>query len=309
MRLLIYKSRVEPSQLTVLKNLKSRMILTKNDQQKLYTLSKGYEGELKFDAYLLNLKCDCLVLNDLLLSINNQIFQIDTLLILNDQIFLFEIKNYSGDFYYDSNRFFQKDGTEISNPLIQLQRTESLLRQLLLKNNFKISIYSSVVFINSEFSLYQAPLDIPFILPNQLNRFSKSLNTKESKLNERHKKIAEMLNNLHVKEHPSEQFPTYSYHDLQKGIKCVSCESITFSTTDYTHDMEVVCLTCENKEKLESAIMRTVREFQVLFPTEKITTSKIYEWCNIKISKKTIRRILLRNFNKQGTNRWVYYTL
>lgn len=308
MKLLIYKSRVEPSQLIFLKSLKSRIVLSKNDQQNFYTLSKGYEGELRFDAFLQQLKCDCLALNDLLLSINHQTFQIDTLLILNDQILLFEVKNYIGDYYYESDCFFQKDGTEITNPLIQLQRTESLLRQLLLKNNLKITIHSSIVFINPEFTLYQAPLDVPIILPNQLNRFFKSLNSVQSQLNTKHNKIAEKLHSLHINEHPLKQYPNYSFNDLQKGLKCMSCETIKSRTTNYKRGMEVICLTCEKKEKLEIAIIRTIREFQILFPNEKITTSKIYEWCNLEISPKTIQRILNKHFTKTGTNRWIYYT-
>ncbi|MFC7685594.1 nuclease-related domain-containing protein [Ureibacillus sp. GCM10028918] len=305
MTLLIYKSRQEPSLLTVLKNLKSRFTLSKNDEQNYYNLKKGYEGELQFDVLLQAITCDCLVLNDLLLKVNNQTFQIDSLIILKNRIHLLEIKNYSGDFYFDSNRFFQKDRFEISNPLIQLQRTESLLRQLLTKYNFSIPVQSSVIFINPEFTLYQAPLNMPFIFPTQLNQFIKNLNLEQLELNEQHKNLAEKLKSLHISKHPLQPFPTYNYYHIQKGIKCLACESLSVRTTN--HGLEVVCEHCGKKEVLESAILRTIREFQFLFPEEKITTTKMYEWLNIEISQKTIGRILKKNFKKIGTNRWIYY--
>lgn len=53
--------------------------MSKQDQYNLYTLNKGFEGELQFDALLEKLTCDCLILNDLILSLNNQTFQIDSL--------------------------------------------------------------------------------------------------------------------------------------------------------------------------------------------------------------------------------------
>ena len=56
------------------------------------------------------------------------------------------------DFNYENERILLlKDRSEITNPLLQLSRTESLLRQLLIKLNYTIPIESSVVFINPEF--------------------------------------------------------------------------------------------------------------------------------------------------------------
>ncbi|MDN4492338.1 nuclease-related domain-containing protein [Ureibacillus aquaedulcis] len=282
------------------------MALSKTDQQNYYNLSKGYEGEQLFDALLHNLECDCLVLNDLLLLVNNQTFQVDTLLIMNNRIHLFEIKNYTGDFYFESNQFFRKDRFEISNPLTQLQRTESLLRQWLIKFNYSIPIQASVIFINPGFTLYNAPLDKPFILPTQLNLLIKKLNSQQSILNKRYKNLAEKLVNQHISEHPLQQMPSYEYHQLQKGLKCGICESFSTSTTRYSGN--VTCLNCGNIEKIETAVLRTLQEFRILFPLEKITTNKSYEWCNIAPSKKTMQRILGKHFKKIGTKRWSYYS-
>lgn len=303
---LIYKKRQEPSQLVLLRILKSRMTLSKLDQQNYYNLSKGYEGEQLFDALLQDLLCDCLVLNDLLLKMNNQTFQIDTLLIVNNQIHLYEIKNYKGDFYFDSDRFFQKDGTEIYNPLTQLQRTESLLRQWLVQHHFPISIQSFVIFINPGFTLYKAPLDKPFILPTQLDQLMKNLNSEQSLLNKRNQKLAEKLVAQHMPEHPHQLLPTYKYPDLKKGVKCLICESFSISSTKYGGI--VTCSSCGNKEKVETAVLRTLAEFKILFPLEKITTCKVYEWCHIATSKKTIQRILEKHFSKLGSKRWSYYS-
>jgi len=282
------------------------MTLEKNDRQYYYNLSKGYEGELLFDTYLEKVTCDCLILNDLLLSQNNQTFQIDSLLILPNSIHIFEIKNYEGEYYFESNRFFKKDHKEISNPLIQLQRTETLLRQWLTKYNFSIPIQSSVVFINPGFTLYQAPLDKPLILPTQLNQFIKSLNPEQFKLNIQNKNLADKLIDLHILEYPVQVLPTYHYHDLQKGVKCNTCSSFSISSTRYRSD--IICSKCHSNEKVESAVIRTIEEFQLLFPEEKITANKMYEWCSLEISQRTLRRILNKYLTKAGANRWIYYS-
>ena len=53
---------------------------------------------------------------------------------------MFEVKNYEGDYYYESDRLYMKPKSEINNPLIQLKRTESLLRQLFQSLRFNLPL-------------------------------------------------------------------------------------------------------------------------------------------------------------------------
>ncbi|MET3697195.1 nuclease-like protein [Bacillus oleivorans] len=177
-----YKARTESNEIQILRVLNSRMSLTENERQHYFNLKKGYEGEVMFDFLTEKLQCDCLILNDLLLQQNNTTFQIDSLIITSETIYVFEVKNFEGDYYYESDRLYRNPNSEITNPLTQLTRSESLLRQLLKSLGFNITIKASVVFINPEFTLYQAPLNKPFIFPTQINRFLNKLNLIPSKL-------------------------------------------------------------------------------------------------------------------------------
>jgi len=300
---LLYKSRSKPSELIILEALQHRMQLSKADQQNLYNLTKGYEGELLFDSLLEKLECDNFLLNDLLLKTNNQTFQIDSLLITRDLIYVFEIKNFIGDFHYISDQILKKDNSEITNPLFQLFRTEALLRQLLQKLNFSTPIQSSVVFVNPEFVLYQAPSDKPFIFPNQLNRFIQKLNTNRAELLALHKRLAENFMSLHISENPYRHLPSYNYQQLRKGILCTACHSFSIEV----NGRRCICTLCGNVEHIDSAIMRTINEYKLLFPNERITTNKIFDWCKIITSKKRIQRILKNNFKLVDVHRWVYY--
>ena len=98
---LIVKSRKESEELQMLKALANRMDLSEKDRLHFYSINKGFEGEVLFDRYLENLRSDCLILNDLLFKINHKTFQIDSLMIMSDSIFVFEVKNFEGDYYYD----------------------------------------------------------------------------------------------------------------------------------------------------------------------------------------------------------------
>ncbi|WP_342728897.1 MULTISPECIES: nuclease-related domain-containing protein [Virgibacillus] len=139
-----------------------------------------------FDSLTEKLQCECLILNDLLLIVNNTTFQIDSLIILAGKIYFFEVKNYEGDYYYEYDKLFKKPNLEVINPYLQLSRSESLLRQLLLSLGFKLQIDASIVFINPKFTLYQAPLDKPIIFPTQVKQYMENLNIIPSKLTESH---------------------------------------------------------------------------------------------------------------------------
>ena len=144
-------------------------------QKYYFNLEKGFAGEVQFDLLTEELQCDCLILNDLLLEVNKTKFQIDTAIIFQETIYLSEVKNYEGDFYYESDIFYTFSGKEKKDPLDQLNRGKSLFRQLLQSLGYHLTIDGSVVFVNPEFFLYQAPKNLPFIFPTQLNRFMKKL--------------------------------------------------------------------------------------------------------------------------------------
>ena len=302
---MLIKSRRKNAELLILKSLNLRMNLSEKDKQHFFNLRKGYEGEVLFDSLIEKLSSECFILNDLLLKFNNTVFQIDSLIIFSESIYLFEVKNYEGDYYYEADRLYKRPNFEVTNPLNQLGRSETLFRQLLLNLGYNIPIDPSVVFINPQFTLYQAPLNKPFIFPTQIDSYLKKLGI-TAKLTVRHKALADKLMSLHMEESPYKLLPAYDYDQLLKGITCAKCNSFSISIKRKKW-WKCVCGECEHVELVATAVMRSVKEFKLLFPNEKITTNVIYEWCKVVESKKVIRGILAGTLKKVGVNQWSYY--
>jgi hypothetical protein len=281
------------------------MNLPHSEKQYLLQLNKGFKGERKFDTWTEKLHCDCLILNDLLLKVNNTTFQIDSIIITKDIIYLYEVKNLEGDYIYDAqyDKFYKMPKREILNPLVQMARGEFLLNQLLLKHGFNIPIESSVVFVNEEFTLYNIPPDKPIIFSTQLKRYFREFNSISTQLNRKHLLLAEKLATLHTKNSPYQQIPSYSYDQLRKGITCLKCKSFTI----FIKKSKCVCENCSHEEMISDAVLRAVNEFKMLFPEQKITTSIIYDWCQVVKSKRTIINILSQNFKIAGKYRGAYY--
>jgi hypothetical protein len=300
---MIIKPRYESAELELLRCLNRRMNLPVTEVNYYSNLEKGFEGEERFDEWLENLSDDWLILNDLLLESNNTVFQIDTLLISQETTYLFEVKNYEGDFFIDADRWYTLSGSEIKNPLLQLKRSESLFRRLLQDLRFNSSIESYLIFVNPDFHLYQAPLNLPIIFPTQLNRFINKINKESFKLEDKHSKFAEQLVSIHLKKSPYTRLPDYTYDQIEKGITCGSCHLFIAEFTE----KKLICNECGCREEVTTAVLRSVEEFKLLFPDRTLTTKAIYEWCKIIKSKKTIRRILSRNFKLMRCGRSSHY--
>jgi hypothetical protein len=278
-----------------------------NSEQKLYyhNLKAGYEGELYFKSLTDQLQCDCYVINDLRLEVGNTSFQIDSFILFQNIISMDEVKNFYGDYYYEGRKFYDSSGKERNDPLAQLTRCESSLRQYLLKLGCKMSVEANVVHVNPQFTLYQAPRDKPIILPTQIPRYLQRLNNTPSRLNSYHKKLAEKLISLNVEENPydDKKMPLYKFASMRKGLSCGKCRLLSVSIDG----QQCVCGVCGHEEKVEMAVLRGVTELQLLFPDVKITTNLVYEWCGGRVSKTKIFRILKKYFTVKGYGQWSFY--
>jgi hypothetical protein len=103
---MLLKSRSESEELLALRYLNKRMELTQNEKFRYSILEKGYEGEVKFDGLAESLHEEIYIINDLLLKVNNSYFQIDSLLILQGNVHLLDVKNYQGDYYLEEDKLY-----------------------------------------------------------------------------------------------------------------------------------------------------------------------------------------------------------
>ncbi|MBT2639524.1 NERD domain-containing protein [Bacillus sp. ISL-39] len=301
---MLLKARTEPMELITLRHLSRKTELSPQDKFQLWTMEKGFTGEMIFDRMTENLAEERYIIDDLLLQVNNSYFQLDKVIIAQDGVYLIDVKYHEGDYYLDGDKLYSvRTSREYKNPVIQLTRSETLFRQLLQNLKMNQLVRASVIFNNPEFTLYQAPMDQPIILPTQVNRFLKELNCTPSKLDDSHKKLAQALLSLHQVKNPFATQPAYQYDQLEKGMYCRECGSLNTEVNDY----DLVCGKCGKQERIEKAIVRHIEEIKVLFPEKKITTQIVYEWCNRKVSRRTFLRVLKKHYVLVGKTSDSYF--
>ncbi|RHW43285.1 NERD domain-containing protein [Neobacillus notoginsengisoli] len=299
---MILKERTESHELIGMRYLNARKELSADDKFYLSNLEKGFEGELAFDRLAANLSEERYILNDLLLEANHSDFQIDSVIISEGIIHLIDVKNSKEDYVWKDGELYTKKGNKCKNPVNQLNKSDLLFNQFLRDNKLNFLIQSRLVFINPEFTLYNAPEDMPIILPTQINRFMTELNT-PSKLNEGHKKLAQTLMTSQQDGRRYSKLPEYTYETLRKGIFCKTClAKMTIIKKPF-----LICGNCGSKEKTESAVVRSAKEYKFLFPERRMTISNIIEWCEVELSRRTYLRAMQRNFKEMSNNKNMYY--
>lgn len=295
------------SELQVLTFLYARMRLSPTDRNRLHNLSRGFEGELKFYQLLKKHQTSKSInLFDLRLKVKQNELQIDSLLIFQERVFLIEVKNFEGHYYVNQDKWYSiEPKSEIQNPLSQLKRSELLLVKFFQQNGIHLPITPCLIFIHPEFILYQAPYDKSIIFPGQLRRFIQSLNNTPDSITREHREIQQVLSQQHIQQSSHVELPEYNFRKLKKGILCNHCGKLL---TEANRVM-MECKYCGNEERKEDAVIRSIYEFTLLFPDEKISVKNIHDWCGGSVSNKTIRRILANELEKDGGGRSTSYIL
>ncbi|MEH7109102.1 nuclease-related domain-containing protein [Bacillus sp. JJ1764] len=264
------------------------------------------KGEVLFDELAMErIQMSVLMLNDLLLEQNHSYFQIDSLLVTQGMIHLFDVKNFEGIYVYkDDNFYLLGSNNDLQNPLEQLKRCERLLRKRLQENGINLPIKSHLIFINPKFTLLQAPLNETIILPTQLDHFFEKMNRIQANVTEKHVTISEKIMTYHKGEYPLVNVPTYTKSTLKYGNYCLKCHSFDVSVVGVG---KLVCIECGFEESADQAVLRCVEEIGLLFPGEKIMTNLVQHWCGGAFSKKVICRVLKGNYTIKGYGQWTYY--
>lgn len=304
---MILKPRKIPEPLQLRYYLKPRMAFTDGELKKFQADEKGFEGECHFDELINQSPVSTyLQLNDLLLEWRNTTFQIDTLLISPYKIYLFDIKNYEGEFYIEGNRWYLSSGIEIKNPIPQIQRSESFLRPLTQTLGLNLPIEASVIFVNPDFTLYQATRQLPIILPTQINSFIKRLGSLSMNSNGHMIDLAKKLASLHIEDSPynSMHIPEYTYDSLKKGVSCLNCGSLSIRLDG----RGLMCERCGGKEELHVGIMRTIEEYRALFPKRQITVSAANDWCRLGMTRLRMQKILKEHLVMDKAGKSTYYS-
>lgn len=301
----VIKEREKSSLLRGMEALHNRVELAPKDNSYYNSLVSGYEGEQFFDWKIMRaIDNEAVYISDLLLNINGKSTQIDAVLIIENCLYVFEVKNYTGEYMFNENVMKNLNGYVIGNPLDQLNRSLTILTQLLKQWNIQIPIDGRVVCVNPGFTLFTKTPPEHIILPTQLDSFLKKLNHQIKPLSSSNRILGKRLSEMNKQEVPfQKQLPPYEYEQLRKGVKCPQCNNFNVALTQRSCS----CLTCQKQTAIQSCILYAIDEYKLLFPQKKLTTQNLFNWMGGEVSKYKIGNTLGNHYKKIGTSKARYY--
>lgn len=301
----IIKERQKSRLLRGMEALQSRMTLPAKDERYFSSLMTGYEGEELFDRKVGNLiNKDAVFISDVLLNINGKTTQIDAILLTGTYIYIFEVKNFSGEFTFDGKEFKHVNGYVTVNPIEQLNRSVTLFSQLLKQWNVSVPVIGKVVFINKFFTLFTPEPPCHVLLPTQLETFLTQLNNQIHPMTNSVRVLANRILTMNQEEVAfQKQLPEYDYDFLKKGLGCIKCKKFDLIITQRS----CRCKVCEYQSSVQAAILQSIDEYKLLFPNRKLITVDLFDWMGGAVSSYVIKNTLKTHYKRYGKAQATYY--
>lgn len=282
---MLLKERKLATELQVLRALQGRVSFSPEMNRQLWNSDAGQTGENAFDQIGDNYEDFLVRLNDLVLSIDGKLCQVDAVYICGDVLYLFEIKNWSGVFRLENGEFLGGSAC----PLAQLNRSRKILERLLCSMRISAQVEARLVFVGADVCLYGLRPDDPVLLAHQLPKFFEDIRRRNGNfIQQSDVRFGKRLAACHVADNPYRKSPNYSNASVAVGIMCPHCRM----RMSAENKKMLICPKCGFRERKKCGLKRSVSELDVLFPLEKQRVRQIYRWCDGVVSKRGIHRYL-----------------
>ncbi|WP_162920207.1 nuclease-related domain-containing protein [Paenisporosarcina cavernae] len=285
-------------------------------QEHVKRLDARYAGELRVDRTIEQLPNETLYLKDVQLEVNGENFQLDGILFTKTSMLLLEMKNMIGTLHIEPNthqftRTLATGQTEgMKNPLDQLARNATCIRQLLKNYHLHIPVHELLIFSNTQslltksfhtdgiVHLYGLPAKWETFLDRNKTQFwdAKLPPIEQSGKNfaseilpsEKELNLVEIEELLKKYQTPAKRFIPYNYAEIKphirKGVLCKCGATLHFKNSLWR------CQRCGYKGKNDH--LGALEAYRVLFSDE-ITTKEWMEFSGMT-DVSTAKRMLSR---------------
>ncbi|EKU50041.1 nuclease-related domain-containing protein [Staphylococcus massiliensis] len=275
--------------------IENRCAPNKEIALKIKQLKLGIEGERLFYESFLQDK-EILYLHNAYYNTYNPL-EIDYLIVNNYNVYLFEIKNYTGDYYAKDHAMRTATEFEIPNPYSQLIKQKNEIKRLLSSKQIHYDLKAYIVYTNPTFTLHgDLPNRSTYLPPTELHKISSFFGPSS----EKDFKVYHFLKAQQI-DYFSHYQPTrpYKFNELQPGLKCIHCG--TLDPIIYkSRYRNFTCKFCCKKFDINEAILSSLKDLYHI-TGKPFTFKQAQYWCKDILEWK-LRHICKRHFDYSGTN-------
>lgn len=295
--------RAKTVKLMQLEILNRRTMLSDEDRKDFNKCRMGHVGELQFDSVIEMLACPVVHLKDYRFQLDDSAgrdkkvgngpseVQIDNIIITDDQLYTFEIKNYQYDMEYYADRPWRfAGGREIVNPMNQVDSHRNVLTSLMKDFNMQFNLSANLVFIHPEQTIYNLPNHPNIYTRSNLNKRLKYL-LKPNRYD--YSRFVEMLDTRRIFKSAYDSDANVTFEELAGGVFCADCAN---SSLRRMHRDKFVCDECGDVMTKPEVVQQLIRELHILNSTWQVNSEMIAKYSGNQFSGSTIRRYRLKGY-------------
>ena len=253
-------------------------------KKELENLIAGYEGERRFIELADQFSQKKLSLIwDYTFDIGTYT-QIDVMILTQNSLNVYEIKNYHAQCESDGVTFKYNDHVVANNPYTQCRTATSRLTNLLRREGINIDVVPHLVLIhpNCQMKLANLENDISTLMMIDIPKHIYQLQPMEPRTADR---ILSTLNKYRCVSpyQPHTQYP-FDLNQITPGIFCPKCGSYQIGI----HNRCIVCQNCNSQEEKSSAVKRLIAECATLFPEQTFQKKDLMYLANHQVGRTTL---------------------
>lgn len=288
-----------------LEAMNRRGALLAEDQRRLEALEIGFEGECAFDDWINRYGDDQWhVYRDIWIDAGGST-QVDTMVVTASAVFIFDVKNYSGDYAYINGRWTVNGRPIIKDVLLQLKRSMEKVHLMLRQIDPMIEAEGLIVFINEHFSFRtEGEQGGKIVMRHGLRKHLQTMNAGGGAIRMPIDMLCERIESFFI-DNPylPPACDDNAYFSLKKGVCCCSCGAFRHAVLRY----HMKCLGCGNKETKERAVLRSICEYGVLRNDRNLRVKEVFYFLDELVSERYIRFVLTKHFEAIARGRYAAY--
>lgn len=287
--------------ISYLKAIEGRTNLNLDQRKELYINQTGLEGEMYFKA-ILDTIVDVKYVYNLEIGTSNHI-QIDFLVVSSTKIYIFEVKHYTGDWYFEENYIKCTNSLRYPSPHIQTNKIENKIQSIVNTHNLPREVGTIIIFTNSHFNLHgKRPQNQAILLPQELSRVPQLIDTNNQEANQEILNIFKQYESIHS---------TFYQKDINiledkvgSGLRCPNCRKLfTIAFKKNKHNYR--CCYCRKDLGYEELIYFNLKELFII-KRKPFDFKEAKAWC-YPIPIHTVRRVCNKYFKNTNMRNKKFY--
>src|SRR5699024_11099742 len=237
-------------------------------------------------------------------------FECDFLLITRYKVYVFEIKNYRGEFVYKEGFVKINDIQKNFNPIHQTRRNYRNVQEIVSEINPNIQVEGATIFtgINNAVFMESEVSDIKIIPRSYLKWYIDQI-IKEEQENRRlitnQEAILAQLIHYEIKNSfLPEAISKEKMATAKRGICCAKCNSYHVKVNRFNIECR-----CGYKEDREIATLRAIYDYAVLNHDKRLTINHLLHFIDHQVSRTYLLNLLNQYFSAVKKSSESYYTV